>query len=108
MDIIKQLEKELVEVKNFPNFKSGDTVTVSYKIKEGNTASDIFEERSFGKIETITEIDDNENYIEISISKKILAKDAISMPSNLNLGPPPNPPTKTIATAFNKFIQSYF
>ena len=36
MDIIKQLENELVEVKNFPNFKSGDTVIVSYKIKEGN------------------------------------------------------------------------
>jgi large subunit ribosomal protein L19 len=36
MDIIKELEKELVEVKNFPNFKSGDTITVSYKIKEGN------------------------------------------------------------------------
>jgi large subunit ribosomal protein L19 len=36
MDIIKELEKELVEVKNFPIFKSGDTITVSYKIKEGN------------------------------------------------------------------------
>jgi large subunit ribosomal protein L19 len=36
MDIIKELEKELVEVKNFPSFKSGDTITVSYKIKEGN------------------------------------------------------------------------
>lgn len=36
MDFIKELEKELVEVKNFPNFKSGDTITVSYKIKEGN------------------------------------------------------------------------
>lgn len=35
MDIIKELQNELVEVKNFPNFKSGDTVTVSYKIKEG-------------------------------------------------------------------------
>ena len=35
MDIIKQLESELVEIKNFPNFKSGDTIIVSYKIKEG-------------------------------------------------------------------------
>ena len=35
MDIIRELQNELVEVKNFPNFKSGDTVTVSYKIKEG-------------------------------------------------------------------------
>ncbi len=36
MEFIKELENELVEVKNFPAFKSGDTVTVSYKIKEGN------------------------------------------------------------------------
>ena len=35
MDILKQIENELVEVKNFPFFKSGYTVTVSYKIKEG-------------------------------------------------------------------------
>jgi large subunit ribosomal protein L19 len=35
MDILKQVENELVEVKSFPYFKSGYTVTVSYKIKEG-------------------------------------------------------------------------
>jgi len=35
MDILKQIENELVEVKSFPYFKSGYTVTVSYKIKEG-------------------------------------------------------------------------
>lgn len=36
MDFIKELEKELVETNNLPEFGSGDTVTVSYKIKEGN------------------------------------------------------------------------
>ncbi len=36
MDFIKELEKELVEANNLPEFKSGDTITVSYKIKEGN------------------------------------------------------------------------
>ncbi len=36
MDFIKELEKELVEGNNLPSFKSGDTITVSYKIKEGN------------------------------------------------------------------------
>lgn len=35
MDIIKELQSELVEMKEFPNFSSGDTVKVSYKIKEG-------------------------------------------------------------------------
>ena len=36
MDFIKELETELVEGNNLPDFKSGDTITVSYKIKEGN------------------------------------------------------------------------
>jgi large subunit ribosomal protein L19 len=36
MEFIKELENELIESKNYPAFKSGDTVTVSYKIKEGN------------------------------------------------------------------------
>ena len=36
MDIIKELENELVESQNLPEFGSGDTITVSYKIKEGN------------------------------------------------------------------------
>lgn len=36
MDFIKELERELVEAPSHPEFKSGDTVTVSYKIKEGN------------------------------------------------------------------------
>ena len=35
MDIIRQLQSELAEVKQFPAFSSGDTVIVSYKIKEG-------------------------------------------------------------------------
>lgn len=36
MDFIKELENELVETKNFPEFGAGDTVAVTYKIKEGN------------------------------------------------------------------------
>ncbi len=36
MDLIKQLEKELVPMKEFPSFKAGDTVTVHYRITEGN------------------------------------------------------------------------
>ena len=60
MDIIKQLENELVEVKNFPNFKSGDTVIVSYKIKEGNKErvqqfqGVVIQRRGSGSTETFT------------------------------------------------------
>lgn len=36
MDIIREIQNELVEVKDFPKFGAGDTITVSYKIKEGN------------------------------------------------------------------------
>jgi large subunit ribosomal protein L19 len=36
MDRIKQLEKELSPLKDMPTFAAGDTVTVHYRIKEGN------------------------------------------------------------------------
>ena len=36
MDIVKQLEAQLIEGNELPSFKSGDTLTVHYKIKEGN------------------------------------------------------------------------
>lgn len=60
MDIIRELQNELVEVKNFPAFKSGDTVTVSYKIKEGNKERTqlfqgvVLQRRGAGATETFT------------------------------------------------------
>lgn len=36
MNRMKQLEKEIAPVKQYPDFKAGDTVTVNYKITEGN------------------------------------------------------------------------
>ena len=36
MNRIKELEKKLNPVKELPNFAAGDTITVSYKIVEGN------------------------------------------------------------------------
>jgi len=36
MDLMKVVEKEFAPEKSFPEFKAGDTITVSYKIKEGN------------------------------------------------------------------------
>lgn len=35
MNIINEIAKELVPVKDFPHFQSGDTVVVAYKIVEG-------------------------------------------------------------------------
>ncbi len=36
MDILKEIEQEFLTENNFPDFKSGDTISVHYKIKEGN------------------------------------------------------------------------
>lgn len=36
MDKIKQLEAEYTPLNAMPGFKAGDTITVHYKIKEGN------------------------------------------------------------------------
>ena len=36
MDRVKQIANEILETKEWPKFSSGDTITVTYKIKEGN------------------------------------------------------------------------
>ncbi len=36
MDILRKISDELVEIKEFPEFGAGDTVNVSYTIKEGS------------------------------------------------------------------------
>lgn len=36
MDKLKQLEKEWSPLKGLPEFKAGDTITVHYRISEGN------------------------------------------------------------------------
>jgi len=36
MDIIREVENEIKEVKALPEFKAGDTITVHYRITEGN------------------------------------------------------------------------
>ena len=35
MDIVRQIANKINEVKELANFNAGDTITVSYKIKEG-------------------------------------------------------------------------
>ncbi|GAA4100169.1 50S ribosomal protein L19 [Mucilaginibacter panaciglaebae] len=36
MDLVKFVEEQTVKVNEFPSFKAGDTVSVHYKIREGN------------------------------------------------------------------------
>ena len=58
--LIDYVEKELVAKKDFPNFSSGDTITVYYEIKEGEkTRTQFFkgvviQRRGSGATETFT------------------------------------------------------
>lgn len=60
MDIIREIQNELVEVKDFPKFGAGDTIVVSYKIKEGNKERTqqfqgvVLQRRGSGATETFT------------------------------------------------------
>ncbi len=36
MELLKVAQSQIIETKELSNFKAGDTITVSYKIKEGN------------------------------------------------------------------------
>ena len=60
MDIVKQIASELVEKQELPSFKAGDTVTVHYKIKEGEKEriqlfqGVVLQRRGHGMTETFT------------------------------------------------------
>lgn len=60
MDLVKEVQNELVETREFPSFGAGDTVAVSYKIKEGDKqriqqfTGVIIQRRGTGATETFT------------------------------------------------------
>lgn len=60
MDIIRELQAELVETKDWPTFAAGDTIKVTYKIKEGDKErlqsfqGTIIQRRGEGGTETFT------------------------------------------------------
>ena len=60
MDRIKKISNELNEIKQWPSFSSGDTITVTYKIKEGNKErlqsfqGTVLQRRGSGSTETFT------------------------------------------------------
>jgi large subunit ribosomal protein L19 len=55
-----EIEKDLIEKREYPNFKAGDTITVYYKIKEGNKErvqffkGDVIQRKGTGQTETFT------------------------------------------------------
>ena len=60
MNVIKDIQNELIEMKEFPKFGAGDTVIVAYKIKEGNKEriqqyqGVVLQRRGSGATETFT------------------------------------------------------
>ena len=60
MDKIKELASELTQVNKWPEFGSGDTLVVTYKIKEGNKErlqsfkGTVIQRRGSGATETFT------------------------------------------------------
>lgn len=60
MDLIKEVQKELTETREFPSFSAGDTVAVSYKIREGEKeriqqfTGVVLQRRGSGATETFT------------------------------------------------------
>lgn len=60
MSLVSEIQKELTEVKDFPSFSAGDTVSVSYRIVEGNKEriqqfqGVILQRRGSGTTETFT------------------------------------------------------
>ena len=60
MNLVNLIENKFTEKKETPHFKAGDTITVYYKIKEGNKErtqffkGDILQRRGSGTTETFT------------------------------------------------------
>jgi large subunit ribosomal protein L19 len=60
MDLLKAAQEQLIEKKNWPDFKAGDTITVYYKIREGNKEREqqfqgvVLQRRGAGLTETFT------------------------------------------------------
>ncbi len=60
MDLIKEVQKEFSTAQDIPSFEAGDTVAVSYKIKEGDKeriqqfTGTILQRRGVGATETFT------------------------------------------------------
>lgn len=60
MNLLDEVKKEVIEKKDWPKFNSGDTITVNYKIKEGDKEriqqfrGVVLQRRNEGSVETFT------------------------------------------------------
>ncbi|HCQ14941.1 MAG TPA: 50S ribosomal protein L19, partial [Cryomorphaceae bacterium] len=60
MDLVKLVQDQYIEKKDMPDFNAGDTITVYYKIKEGNKERTqhfkgvVLQRRGSGTTETFT------------------------------------------------------
>jgi large subunit ribosomal protein L19 len=60
MNLLDEVKKEVIERKDWPKFNSGDTITVHYKIKEGEKEriqqfrGVVLQRRNEGSVETFT------------------------------------------------------
>jgi len=60
MDLLKYAEEQLMTKQKFPDFKAGDTITVSYKIKEGDKervqqfTGIVIQRKGVGNVKTFT------------------------------------------------------
>jgi large subunit ribosomal protein L19 len=60
MELIKKVEEEMVPNREIPEFKAGDTVSVTYKIKEGNKEREqqfqgvVLQKKGHGRTQTFT------------------------------------------------------
>lgn len=60
MNLLDEVKKEVIEKKEWPKFNSGDTITVHYKIKEGDKEriqqfrGVVLQRRNEGSVETFT------------------------------------------------------
>ena len=60
MNIINEIQKEITTINEMPSFSSGDTIAVSYKIREGNKEriqqfqGVVIQRRGSGATETFT------------------------------------------------------
>ncbi len=60
MELIKKVEEEMVPSREIPEFSAGDTVSVTYKIKEGNKEREqqfqgvVLQKKGHGRTQTFT------------------------------------------------------